>query len=128
MTTRCVFIAAFGLLVSQAFGAAVWGADLAAGATLFKKQCANCHSLTAGFSTIAPDLAGVVGRRAGAVKDYQYSAALRNADFVWTPEQLEQWLQSPHGVAVETEMAFPGLKDAQGCADVVEYLRQRPTK
>ena len=100
-------------------------ADSAAGQKVFKSRCANCHSLTPGLSTVAPDLTGVVGRKAGSLKDYQYSPALRNADFVFTREKMEQWLRTPHNVVPETEMTFSGLKSETERADVVEFLMQR---
>jgi cytochrome c len=98
-------------------------ADDKSGEDIFKNRCTNCHSLTPGLSTVAPDLRGVVGRKAGSLKDYKYSAALQNADFVWTPEKLNEWLQSPHQVAAETEMSFTGLKNEKKRAAVIEFLK-----
>jgi cytochrome c2 len=103
-------------------------ADSAAGEKIFKSRCANCHSLTPGQSTLAPDLAGVVGRKAGSLKDYKYSPALQNADFVFTREKLEQWLKAPHNVVPETEMTFTGLKSETERVDVVEFLIQHAPK
>jgi len=102
--------------------------DSAAGEKIFKSRCANCHSLTSGLSSIAPDLTGVVGRKAGSLKDYRYTPALQNADFVWTADKLQQWLASPHNVVPETEMTFPGLKSEQERTDVVDFLKQRASK
>lgn len=107
--------------------AAAW-AETAPGEAVFRAHCANCHSLTGKLSTIAPDLTGIVGRKAAALKDYQYSAALRGADFTWTPEKLDQWLRSPHGVVVETEMAFAGLPSEKDRRDVIEFLKQHFAK
>ena len=103
-------------------------ADSAAGEKIFKSRCANCHSLTPGLSSIAPDLTDVVGRKAGTLKDYKYTAALRSADYVWTTEKLQEWLNSPHNVVPETEMTFPGLKSAAERTDVVDFLKQRTSK
>lgn len=98
------------------------------GEAVFRAHCANCHSLTGKLSTIAPDLTGIVGRKVAVLKDYQYSAALRSADFTWTPEKLDQWLHSPHSVVVETEMAFPGLPREKDRHDVIEFLKQHFAK
>lgn len=103
-------------------------ADSAAGEKIFKSRCANCHSLTPGLSSVAPDLTGVVGRKAGSLKDYQYTPALRNADYVWTAAKLQEWLSSPHNVVPETEMTFPGLKSEPERAEVIEFLIQRVPK
>ena len=49
------------------------------GETLFKKNCAICHTLEAGKNKIGPSLAGVVGRKAGSVPGFAYSAANKNS-------------------------------------------------
>ncbi len=116
-----VTLAAVGLIGAAALASAP-------GETAFRDRCANCHSLTPGMSSVAPDLAGVVGRKAGSVKDYQYSPALRDATFVWTPQKLTEWLAAPHNAVPETEMAFPGIKSEKERADIVEFLKQRPAK
>ncbi|MFI5395586.1 MAG: c-type cytochrome [Candidatus Binatia bacterium] len=116
------------LLAAGLIGSATAPAETTAGEAVFKSRCANCHTLTGGLSTIAPDLTGVVGRKAGSLKGYQYSAALRTSDIVWTAEKLEQWLSSPHGVAVETEMAFTGLKGEKEREDLIGFLKQHVIK
>jgi cytochrome c len=122
MNARTMALA--GIVVAlQGSGVGTARADVKSGEEIFRTKCANCHSLTPGLSTIAPDLRGVVGRKAGSLKGFTYSAALQNADFVWTPEKLEQWLQSPHQVAAETEMPFKGLKNEKKRAAVIEYLK-----
>ncbi len=126
---KAKYLAVAGLaLVATAFHSQAAHADAAAGEAVFRQRCANCHTLTAGASPIAPDLTGVVGRKAGSLKDYTYTGALRKADFVWTPEKLNEWLIAPHNAVPETEMAFPGLKSDKERADVVEFLKQHRAK
>lgn len=127
MNTKCMIVG-LALIGVGVVGPSVGRADAVAGEAVFKSRCANCHSLTPGLSSIAPDLMGVVGRKAGSLKDYRYSPALHDADFVWTPEKLGGWLQSPHNAVPETEMSFPGLKDEKERAEVVEFLKQRRAK
>ena len=100
----------------------------APGEAAFRNRCAGCHSLKPGGFAIAPNLTGVIGRKAGSAKDYQYSPALRNAGFVWTPEKLMEWLASPHTAVPQAEMPFPGLKSEKERADIVEFLNQRHAK
>ena len=64
----------------------------------------------------------------GLREGWSAAAALRNADYVWTPAKLQQWLASPHNVVPETEMTFPGLKSEQERIDVVEFLEKRDQK
>jgi len=113
--------------VAAVIQTAAW-AETPPGERVFRAHCSNCHSLTGKLSTIAPDLTGIVGRKVAALKDYQYSAALRSADFTWTPEKLDQWLRSPHSVVVETEMAFAGLPSEKDRHDVIEFLKQHFAK
>ena len=98
------------------------------GEDIFKAKCANCHSMTAGMSTLAPDLHDVVGRRVASLSNFKYSPALKEIDFVWTPEKLDYWLASPHKVAPETDMTFVGLKDPKERAAVVEFLKHFTAK
>jgi cytochrome c len=93
------------------------------GADIFKSTCANCHSMTPGMSTIAPDLHGVVGRKAASLPNFKYSSALKDSGIVWTAEKLDEWIASPHRLAAETEMSFAGLTDAKERAAVVEFLK-----
>lgn len=126
LNAKYVVVVGLALVAVGCIGKAAHAA--AAGEAVFKSRCANCHSLTRGLSSIAPDLTDVVGRKAGSLKDYQYSPALRDASFVWTPAKLNEWLASPHNAAPETEMAFPGLKSEKERAEVVEFLEQRHAK
>jgi cytochrome c len=121
MNVKTVALAGLALVL-QATGATA-RADAKTGEEIFKNRCVTCHSLTPGLSTVAPDLRGVVGRKAGSLEDYRYSAALKSTDIIWTPDTLEQWLRSPHQVATETEMSFPGLKGEKERAAVIEFLK-----
>lgn len=64
-----------------------------------KKQaqvCTACHSLNKdGPNMIGPALYGIFGRDAGTRSGFEYSAAMRNADFVWTPDAMNAWLAQP---------------------------------
>jgi len=58
------------------------------GAQIFR-ACQACHSLRADDVTHAgPTLHGLFGRRVGSVPGFDYSAALRGMDLVWTPETV----------------------------------------
>ena len=51
--------------------------DLAHGEKVFKK-CSACHMIAAdGKNKIGPNLWGVIGRKAGAIDDYNYSKAMK---------------------------------------------------
>ena len=98
------------------------GPDLARG-ELLSYACQACHALTpAGGPDIGPSLYGVFGRAAASDADFAYSDALLNADFVWTPEQLDAWLQAPTEFLPGTTMAFAGYGDARDRAALIAWL------
>jgi cytochrome c len=96
--------------------------DAAKGATVFK-QCQACHNVAEGKNGVGPSLHKLVGRTAGQVAGYSYSAANKASGLVWTPEQLYTYLEAPQKVVVGTKMSFAGLKKAQDRADVIAYLK-----
>lgn len=83
--------------------------------------CKTCHD--AQVNKIGPHLAGVVGRKAGSVPDFNYSAANKNSGITWTPEKLFQYLEGPQRVVPGTKMTFIGFPDPQKRADVIAYLK-----
>lgn len=100
------------------------GPDLERG-ELLSYACQACHALTpAGGANIGPSLYGIFGRTAAMVSDFEYSDALRAAGFVWTPAQLDLWLQEPTEFLPGTTMAFAGYGDAVDRAALIAWLEQ----
>ena len=95
--------------------------DAAKGETVFV-QCKTCHVTDAGQNRIGPSLHNIVGRKAGTVEGYQYSAANKNSGITWSKEKLFQYLEKPQRVVPGTKMAFAGIPDAQKRADLIEWL------
>lgn len=64
------------------------------GEKLFKKFCANCHSLNPieGHG-IGPNLASVSGRRIAHHKDYKYSGPMKYFYIDWTDDNLNAFLR-----------------------------------
>ncbi len=86
-------------------------------------QCMACHSQKAGQNKVGPSLYNIVGRKAGQVPGFAYSAANKNSGLVWTEKQLFTYLKNPRGTVPGTKMAFAGVPDAQKRADVIAYLK-----
>lgn len=86
-------------------------------------QCQACHVVDPGVNRMGPSLAGVVGRAAGGVEGFQYSASASASAIVWTPEKLNQFLENPRRAIPGTRMAFGGVKDGQERADIIAYLQ-----
>lgn len=95
--------------------------DAAKGEATFA-ACKVCHAVEAGVNKIGPSLAGIVGRSAGTVAGYTYSAANKNSGITWSPEKLFQYLENPQRIVPGTKMTYPGLPDEQKRADVIAYL------
>jgi cytochrome c len=85
-------------------------------------QCRTCHVTDPGVNRIGPSLHNIIGRTAGTVPGYTYSAANAGAGFVWTKEKLFQFLEKPQRVIPQTKMIYAGLPDAQKRADLIAYL------
>ena len=95
--------------------------DAAAGEAVFI-QCQTCHVREVGVNRIGPSLAGVVGRAAGTIPDFDYSPANANSGITWTPEKLFQYLENPQRVVPGTKMIFNGIPDPQQRANLIAWL------
>lgn len=89
------------------------------GRAVYQEHCAGCHSVDAHRE--GPAHRGVVGRRAGALKDYTYSPALQGSKLLWTRATLRAWLTDPEALIPGQAMDY-SLDDAQERDDVVAYL------
>lgn len=96
---------------------------MAQGERVFRNQCQGCHSLEPGVHIAGPSLHGVVGRNAGAVADFEYSAPLQQAQLVWSPEALDRFLTAPDDFLPGTRMVFWGL-DEDSRHQLIDYLEQ----
>lgn len=129
-TSAITLLAAVGLLSAGEIGATRKPAsvaatspvtvkgDAAAGQKLYA-VCMGCHSIN--DNDVGPKHRGVVGRRAGTVPGYNYSAALKGANLVWTPANLDRWLQGPPKMVPGTKMNF-AIANAKQRADIIAYL------
>ena len=93
------------------------------GATLFKRQCATCHSIDANEPVRqGPPLGGVIGRKAGSVEAFHYSAAFKAADWSWDEAHLDQWLTNPQAMLPGTIMAYRQANAATR-RTIIAYLK-----
>ena len=96
--------------------------DAAAGETEFA-VCSTCHSREEGVNKVGPSLAGIVGRPAGSIEDFNYSDANKNSGITWTEETLFEYLKDPAAKIPGTKMVYPGQPDAQKRADIIAFLK-----
>jgi cytochrome c len=92
------------------------------------QKCYSCHSVDRNEKDLSgPNLAGVIGRRAGALANFAYSPALKKAGaegLVWNDGTLERYLADPLEMIPETTMSFPGVKNAAERRSIIDYLRR----
>lgn len=110
-----------GLLAAGGMAGAQTGGPTAVerGRAVYQAECSMCHHPDRHMD--GPRHRGVLGRRAGALADYDYSPALRNSRVLWTRATLKAWLANPEAVIPGQQMDMR-LENAQDRDDVVAYL------
>ena len=88
------------------------------------RACSACHSLTPGGPPMAgPTLAGIFGRRMGALPDYRYSERLARGDITWTRETIaDLFTRGPEAVVPGTRMPEQVLSNAEELNALLDYL------
>ena len=107
------------LFSGGAFAQSAQQAAATRGLAVYTAKCSACHSVDE--SRVGPAHVGVVGRRVGQVKDYEYSEALAKSKIVWTQANLQRWLTDPEKVIPGQRMGYR-LSLPQERADVIAYL------
>lgn len=122
--TKTLSLAVLAVLCPTLFAMA---ADLDNGAAQYRK-CKTCHDLGENAKNkTGPLLNGIVGRKAGSVEGFNYSASLKTlaADgLAWSEEKLDKYIADPKSVVPNGSMAFAGIKDADDRADLIAYLKK----
>ncbi len=94
--------------------------DATKGKSVFN-QCKACHMLDKAL--VGPPLKGVVGRKAGSVEGYSYSALMKaagEAGLVWNDQELVEYLKNPTEY-LKTYVSSKG-KTASGASKMVFML------
>ena len=97
------------------------------GARQFARKCSVCHSLDAdGKRRAGPTLHRVMGRRAGAVSNYAYSAALAGAGLVWNEETIDAlFREGPDVLTPGSKMPIQRIRNAQDRRDLIDFLKSQ---
>ena len=97
-------------------------ADYARGRRTWK-LCQSCHiTAEGGGNLVGPNLHGLFGREAGTLEGFAYSPALQEADFIWTPDKVDHWLENPRTFLPGNRMTFAGVRKPDDRLAVVAYL------
>ena len=109
------------VLIAATFTAHVGAADVEKGKAIFE-QCAACHSLDGTGDYDGPTLKGIIGRKAGSLEDYRYSAAMKRSDVTWDATTLDTYVADPQAFIPGNRMAFAGITEQAQRADLIAYL------
>jgi glucose/arabinose dehydrogenase len=95
------------------------------GKIFFQQNCALCHATKLGpgntmISGQGPDLAGVIGRRAG-TGSFNYTKALVESRLTWDSTTLDRFLANPTATVPGTSMPIP-VPSAENRSNLIAYL------
>ena len=98
-----------------------------AGAQAFG-MCTACHTVTkGGRNGIGPNLSGLIGRRAGSVPGFTYSAAMKGSGLSWDAKTLDAVLAAPTKKVPGTKMPI-SVSDPAKRAAIIAYLTTATAK
>jgi cytochrome c len=97
--------------------------DIQRGAQVYR-ACAACHTLEAERHLTGPSLAGLWGRKAGALASFlRYSPGLKKSGIVWNAKTLDAWLSNPEAAVPGNYMGFEGIRDERPRSDLIAFLQ-----
>lgn len=109
------------ILFAATSASRVRAADIEKGKAAFE-QCAACHSLDGSGDYDGPSLKGIIGRKAGSLEDYRYSAAMKRSDVTWDAATLDKYVTDPQAFIPGNRMAFAGIADTTQRDDLIAFL------
>jgi cytochrome c len=121
MRIRIVFLAWLAAMTAADARAA---GDAKAGEAIYDR-CLACHALA--YDRTGPRHCGLLGRRAGSVAGYDYSAAMKKSRITWNARTLDRFLENPMKAVPGTTMGYAGIADAKERRDLIAYLQRNGT-
>lgn len=121
---RLAHFAVFAAAISASHAASAAGDD--SNQVVFNNVCRTCHTTTGGDNRLGPNLAGLIGRKAGAVEGYAYSPSMKNAGVTWDAKTLDEFIANPDAVVPGNNMKpYSGITNAEDRAKIVAFLSEK---
>ncbi|MCK1422032.1 c-type cytochrome [Bradyrhizobium sp. 180] len=120
---RAIGTGALTLFLSLPLSLAQQPASDDAAQQAFNNSCRTCHSMKEGDNRLGPNLNKIVGRKAGALPNYNYSSSMKEAGFIWDQDKLTRFMVKPDEVVSGHKMQPYGGISAEEAAKVVAYLQ-----
>ena len=99
------------------------------GKLAFNNACRTCHTVREGDNRLGPSLHNVVGRKSGALSNYNYSYGMKTADLVWDKATLDRFIADPDEVVPGNRMLpFGGIASAEERAKIISFLEANSRK
>lgn len=114
----------FVALLAVAGAGEVRAQDAAAGEKVFG-VCKACHQIgETAKNSVGPQLNGIIGRKAGTVPSYNYTAANKESGLTWDEATFREYIKNPKAKIPGTKMIYAGLKDEKKTDDLLAFLKQ----
>jgi cytochrome c len=114
----------FVALLAVAGSGEVRAQDAAAGEKVFG-VCKACHQIgETAKNGVGPQLNGIIGRKAGTVSGYNYTAANKDSGITWDEATFREYIKNPKAKIPGTKMIYAGLKDEKKTDDLLAFLKQ----
>ena len=84
-------------------------------------RCQGCHALA--YDRTGPRHCGLLGRRAGSVAGFAYSAPMKASDIIWNARNLDRFLKNPGRMVPGTTMGYAGVPDPADRSALIAYLK-----
>ena len=95
------------------------------GQQAFNNACRTCHIMREGDNRLGPNLNKVVGRKAGSISGYNYSSAMKEADFAWDEAKLDRFIANPDEVVPGHNMKpYGGLTSKEERTKIIAFLAE----
>jgi len=117
-------LAEFTPVLSEEFKQLLKKADFDAGLAYFERKCGQCHDhkKTGGHSK-GPLLWNVMGRKAGTITGFEFSAAMKKPGHTWDYATLNYYLTRTDRAVPGRTMNFRGIKKDAERANLLLFLR-----